>query len=155
MAKLSLSDWSNVAEIGAALGVIVSLVFVGLELQNNTAATEAATRAAINQKDIEFLSLRLDSSVLAGAHAKLLQGEELSFLGESQLIQEDYINFVSFEHTFRQFQNGVISAGEWSRHENIVRMQIQGYPYSKVMWQSHQETFTPEFQKLVNEFLTE
>ena len=30
MTRFSLSDWANVAEIGAATGVIVSLIFVGL-----------------------------------------------------------------------------------------------------------------------------
>ena len=96
MAKNSLSDWANVAEIAAATGVVISLIYVGLELQGNTEATQAGTREAINQKDMQFLSLRLDSSVLARAHAKRIEGEELSLLEESQLIQEDYVNFVSF-----------------------------------------------------------
>ena len=155
MAKFSLSEWANVAEIAAATGVVISLIYVGLELQSNTEATQAATREAINQKDMQFWSLRLDSSLLARAHAKRLKGEELSFLEESQLIQEDYVNFVSFEHTFRQYQKGVITQDEWLRHENIVRIQIQGYEYSKLMWQDHHETFTPEFQELVNGFLSD
>ena len=88
MAKYGLSDWAHVAEIAAATGVVISLIYVGLELRSNTEATQAATREAINQKDMQFLSLRLDSSLLARAHAKRLKGEELSFLEESQLIQE-------------------------------------------------------------------
>ena len=155
MAKYGLSDWANVAEIAAATGVVISLIYVGLELRSNTEATQAATREAINQKDMQFLSLRLDSSLLARAHAKRLKGEELSFLEESQLIQEDYVNFVSFEHTFRQYQNGVITQDEWLRHENIVRIQIQRYEYSKLMWQNHHDTFTPEFQELVKSFLSD
>ena len=155
MAKYGLSDWANVAEIAAATGVVISLIYVGLELQSNTEATQAATREAINQKDMQFLSLRLDSSVLARAHDKRINGEELSSLEETQLIQEDYVNFVSFEHTFRQYQKGVITQDEWLRHENIVRIQIQGYEYSKLMWEYHHETFTPEFQELVNGFLTD
>jgi hypothetical protein len=155
MAKYGLSDWANVAEIAAATGVVISLIYVGLELRSNTEATQAATREAINQKDMQFLSLRLDSSLLARAHAKRYKGEELTFLEESQLIQEDYVNFVSFEHTFRQYQKGVITQDEWLRHENIVRRQIQGYEYSKLMWQYHHETFTPKFQEIVNSFLSD
>jgi hypothetical protein len=86
MAKFGLGDWANVAEIFAATGVIISLIFVGLQLQSNTEATEAATREAINQKDMEYLSLRLDSSVLATANAKLDNGEALSPLEESQFV---------------------------------------------------------------------
>ena len=155
MVKFGLSDWANVAEIAAATGVVISLIFVGMELRNNTEATQAATREAINQKDMQFLSLSLDSSVLARARAKLHGDEELSSLEIDQLIREDYVNFVSFEHTFRQYKSGVIDKDEWLRHENIVRRQIQGYEYSKLMWQYHHNTFTPDFQKLVNSFLTE
>ena len=124
MPKLSLSDWANLAEIGAAIGVILSLVFVGLELQNNTAATEASTREAINQKDIQFLSLRIDPSVLAKAHANFESGGELSPLEESQLVHQEYVNFVTFEHSYYQFRKGALEESEWHRHRNIVRQQI-------------------------------
>jgi len=151
--KLNLSDWADLAEIGAAIGVIISLIFVGMELQNNTAATEAATREAVNQKDIQFLSLRLDSSVLARAHAKLESGKSLSHLEKSQLVHQEYVNFVSFENSYYQYRKGVLEETEWLRHRNIVRGQIQDFPYSQIMWERSSTTFGPEFQKLVNSFL--
>ena len=152
MSKFSLSDWANVAEIGAATGVIVSLIFVGLQLRSNTEATEAATREAINQKDMEYLSLRLDSSVLARAHAKRENGEALSPLEESQRVHEEYVNFVAFEHSFYQYEKGGLEPEEWLRHENIVRHQIQGSRYAQIMWARYHHHFTPEFQRLVDSF---
>jgi len=152
MSKFSLSDWANVAEIGAATGVIVSLIFVGLQLRDNTEATEAATREAINQKDMEYLSLRLDSSVLAHAHAKLENDEVLSPLEESQLVHQEYVNFILFEHSFYQYKKGALEPEEWRRHENIVRLQIEGSRHAQVMWARHHHTFTPEFQRLVDSF---
>jgi hypothetical protein len=153
--KFGLSDWANVAEIGAATGVIISLIFVGLQLQSNTEATEAATREAINQKDLEFLSLRMDSSVLARAHAKLENGEELSSLEESQLVHQEYVNFISFEHSFYQYRKGVLEPDEWLRHRKIVQLQIEGFLYSRTMWVRSRNTFTPEFQELVDSFITD
>ncbi len=87
MKKIQLSELARLAEIAAAIGVIISLIFIGLELRGNTEATEAATRAAINQNDVDFLSLSIDSSVLAKAMAKAQSGEELSPLEESQLVR--------------------------------------------------------------------
>ena len=130
---MNLSDWANLAEIGAAIGVIVSLIFVGMELRNNTAATEAATREAVDQKDIQFLSLRIDSSVLARAHAKLESVDVLSRLEESQLVHQEYVSFVSFEDSYYQFRKGVLQETEWLRHRYIIRMQIQEFPYSQIM----------------------
>ncbi len=143
------------AEIGAATGVIISLIFVGLQLQSNTDATEAATREAINQKDLEYLSLRLDSSVLARAHAKRENGEELSSLEESQLVHQEYVNFVSFEHSFYQYRKGALEPGEWLRHRKIVQLQIEGSQYSQIMWERKRSTFGPEFQVLVDSFVSD
>ena len=153
MARLSLSDWANVAEIGAAIGVIISLIFVGLQLQSNTQATEAATREAINRKDMAYLSLRLDSSVLAMANAKLDNGEALSALEESQLVHQEYVNFISFEHSYYQYRKGALESEEWSRHENIVRLQIENSRHAQLMWEHKRHTFTRPFQELVDNFL--
>ena len=155
MAKLGLSEWANVAEIGAAVGVIISLIFVGLQLQSNTEATEAATREAINQKDLAYLSLRLDSSVLAKANAKLDNGETLSPLEDSQLVHQEYVNFVSFEHSFYQFRKGALEAQEWSRHENIARFRIESSEHARLMWARKRHTFSAQFQELVDSFATD
>lgn len=152
MAKLGLSEWANVAEIGAAIGVIISLIFVGLQLQSNTEATEAATREAINQKDLTYLSLRLDSAVLARANAKIDNGESLSPLEVSQVVHQEYVNFVSFEHSFYQFRKGALEAEEWSRHENIARFRIESSEHARAMWARKRHTFTPPFRELVDSF---
>lgn len=155
MAKLSLTEWANVAEIGAAVGVIISLIFVGLQLQSNTEATEAATREAINQKDMAYLSLRLDSAVLARANAKIDNGETLSPLEVSQLVHQEYVNFVSFEHSFYQFRKGALEAEEWSRHENIARFRIESSEHARAMWARKRHTFTPPFREVVDSFASD
>jgi hypothetical protein len=153
--KIRLSDWANIAEIGAAIAVVFSLIFVGLQLQSSTEATEAATREAINRKDLAFLSLRIDSSVLARANTKRRNGEELSSLEEDQLLQEQYINFASFDYSYTEFRRGAQDLDGWLRHRNIIQSVIESSTYAKKMWKHSQQDFTPEFQELVNSFLSD
>jgi hypothetical protein len=155
MSKLKLSDWASVAEIVAAVAVAVSLVFVGLELQHNTAASESATREAINQKDIEYLSLYVDPAVLAVANAKAQNGETLSTLEESQLVAAEYVNFIIFEHSYYQFRKGVLGTEEWARHENIIRLIWRDWPYAHTMWSQYGETFSPDFVALMDRLKAE
>ena len=155
MTKFGLSDWANVAEIGAAIGVIVTLIFVGFELRSSTEATEAATREAINGKDLAFLSLQIDSSVLAIASAKRRNDEELSSLEEDQLVREQYINFASFDFSYSEYRLGAQDLDGWLRHRKIAQSVIENSPYARIMWERRQQTFTPEFQELVNGFLSE
>ena len=155
MKKFSLSDLANVAEIGAATAVVISLIFVGLQLQNSTEATEAAIREAINRKDLAFLSLTIDSSVLARANSKRRNGEELSPLEVDQLIREQYINFASFDYSYSEFRRGTQELDGWLRHRNIIKSMIDRSQYAKSMWERKQQSFTPEFQELVNSFLSD
>ena len=155
MNKISLSDWAKVAEIGAAIGVIITLIFVGLELQNNAKATEAATRQAALQVGLEYLSLRVDSSVLARAHAKKNNGEKLSPDEKYQLVHEQYINFAGFSHNYYQYRQGFLNSDEWSRRRNIVESLINTNPYSQIMWEQKSNQFAPEFQELVNSLTSE
>ena len=155
MIRISLSDWANVAEIGAATGVIISLIFVGLEIQNNTAATEAATRESMLQVGMDFLSLSIDSSVLARAHAKRRYGEELSPLEDYQLEHEQFINFIGFAHSYYQYQQGFMDSDAWLRRRNTIQLVINGYPQSRIMWERKGQQFEPEFQELVNSLMLE
>ena len=112
-------------------------------------------REAINQKDLEFLSMRMDPSVLAQAHAKLENDKSLSSLEISQLVHQEYINFIAFEHSFYQYRKGVLEPNEWLRHEKIVAGLIQRYSFAQIMWADKRDTFTPEFQQLVDGFAAE
>ena len=155
MIKLDLSGWANVAEIGAATGVIISLIFVGLELRSNTEATEAASREAVLRVGIEYLSLRVDSAVLARAHSKRSNGEELSPPEEYQLEHEQFINFIGFSHSHYLFQHDFLDADKWLRHKGIVERMIRNNRHSQIMWESKREQFTPEFRKLVDSFISD
>ena len=155
MNKNRLSDWANVAEIGAATGVIISLIFVGLELRSNTEATEAAARESMLQVGMEFLSLKIDSSVLARAHAKRRYGEELSPLEECQLEVEEYINFIGFTHRYYLYQQGSLDSDAWLRRKNLIQSVINGYPHSRIMWERKGQQFEPEFQDLVNSLMSD
>jgi hypothetical protein len=40
---MTLSDWANIGQVIAAVAVVVSLIFVGLQVRQNTKSSQAAT----------------------------------------------------------------------------------------------------------------
>lgn len=54
--KKTLSDWSSIAEIAAAFGVILSLVFVGLQIKEGNEETRASTMQAALEAEMMFQS---------------------------------------------------------------------------------------------------
>ena len=51
-----LSDWASIAEIIAAIGVIFSLIFVGLQINEGNVETRAATIQATLNSEMTFQS---------------------------------------------------------------------------------------------------
>lgn len=48
MNKSRLADWANIAEIIGTLAFVVSLIFVGMQISQNTAATRASASQAVH-----------------------------------------------------------------------------------------------------------
>lgn len=71
MNKLKLSEWANIAEIFASVVLVLSLIYVGVELDQNTKAVHSDTWQAVVEKlvdlDIaEASSPELSSVVIRG-----------------------------------------------------------------------------------------
>jgi hypothetical protein len=65
------------------------------------------------------------------------------------------VNFISFEHSFYQYRKGALESEEWSRHENIVSLQIERSSQAQEMWKRKRHTFTIPFQDLVDSFISD
>jgi hypothetical protein len=53
--KEILEEYALIAEIISAIAVIISLIFVGLQIRSNTKATQASTFHKIDALDINIL----------------------------------------------------------------------------------------------------
>ena len=60
MQKLTLSQWSDLAQVVSAIAVVASLVYVGFEIHRNTEASRAATRQSIAETDFVYVAATLD-----------------------------------------------------------------------------------------------
>ncbi len=150
MTKRSLQDWANIAEIAAAIAVVCSIVYLGLEVRDNTRATESATRQGFAMQDMVFIDSAIDSSIVARAVAKRESGEELSNLENSQLVQWQHLNFRIFENAYYQYKKGMLDESEWKRYEVIIRKNILHNRAAQEMWEGKRHIFTPDFAAVVD-----
>ena len=153
MGRHTLQDWASIAEIAGAVAIVISLIYVGYGLRENTRAIEAQTRQAFSAQDMTFFETALDQSVVATALAKLAAGEELTQLEQSQLETRAHMNFRIFEHAFYQSQKGTLEEGEWDRYARIVLSKCTSES-AQAMWNRRRDIFQPEFRRAVDEIFT-
>ena len=71
---MKLSDWASIAEIIAAVGVILSLIFVGLQINEGNQETRAATVQAAADGEAFVIATTLNH---AGLWQKVITGAPL------------------------------------------------------------------------------
>jgi hypothetical protein len=116
----SLSRWASIAEMIAATGVILSLIFVGLQINDENRETRAATLQAANDSEMFMQSQLLRypdvwEKILSGA--PLEDGAE-----ERQGIVLYNLVMTEYENRFAQFEAGYFDPALWeARRPGVAR----------------------------------
>jgi len=142
--------WKESAEILGVLGVIASMIFVGVEIRQNTDAVLGATLHDISQQSLDLVMAGLDNPELRSAFAA---GRENKLSPE----QKDLMNwFLSAklradENRFRQVELGILDASTFQQLSNHVAYRMT---YFAEYWALRGDSFAPDFRELViREFL--
>ena len=140
-----LSDWSSIAEIVAAIGVIISLLFVGLQVRDGNRETVAATM----QTALE-LEMRLQSTVAlhAGTMYKIRNGQELQEGEEvTRAIALYNMLMTVIENRFHQYNSGYLDRPVTDLVTPVVKYPI----YDAWRPTPAANSRSPEFLKLIDE----
>ena len=150
MAKLNLREWAAVAEIVSAVAVVLSLVYVGLELRGNTRAVEAATLLEVNKIARDHLLLLWSDAEVN--RIDKVGGEDLSQLSPEEQ-QRYYWNVRSFwlgmQTVFRQHDLGILPDEEWRVYNDVICNNI-AYPGTRALWTG--TDLIPEFVRVVEAY---
>ena len=116
-----LKEYALIAEIISGIAIIISLIFVGIQIKRNTKATQASTFQAIAELDINMLLNFGSSKELA----KLIS----TFRDNPDSLTEEEQNhgFYLFgaevrhvENLFLQYENQMLSEKHWQSRKALV-----------------------------------
>jgi len=143
-------NWAVVAEVVSALAVVITLIFVVVEMRNSTSATQAQTYQLLMQEMNAYRTLMTRPDLVAITLKAQNDGwETLEEMEQSQLYSTAAINWGFYESAYYANKRGVLGDSEWTRFESGYCRRIREQPY---VWS--QEEFTPMSELLTTEFLT-
>ena len=141
---------SAVAEILSSVAILITLVYLVVEIQQNSEATQAETRQAILDSDQQFLELLIDSPELHRLQFEAdLSDEERTRL--SYLL----ITFIRMrESNWIQHENGTLDDVTWQAYRLSLIAQLSA-PQTRIWWQNFgvERIYDSEFISLVDELL--
>jgi hypothetical protein len=138
-----------VRETLAALGVIASLVFVGMEIRQNTAAVQSGTIQAVTDQSIQALTVLQDNDDLRTAYFLAIADSTLD-LGQRQQLDLFYSMAMRIQmNRFYQDQLGII--------DRDILLELGGRggayfsPYFADFWGQQRATFPEDFAVWIEE----
>ncbi|PHS22318.1 MAG: hypothetical protein COA84_12885 [Robiginitomaculum sp.] len=147
---MTLEDIYFIASIFAAFSVVVSLIFVGLQVRQSTIATRAAAAQAVHSNFAGwYTSIQNQPSVLAIIIKGLREYEALNGVEKAQFIAA-FMSYSSYhQDAFFKWKDGSLSPELWRGWE-LVAMNLFMTPGGKEFWAERGYMFSQSFQNYID-----
>jgi len=144
-----LSELAHYAEIAAAITVVVSLIYVGRQVQDNTAAIRSSTMQAVaDSSDLALQNQAADEDLL---RIRMIGDADIAVLTELEAARYASINrgmWLRMQNIYAQYQLGVLDEGFWYTYSRII-CNIYAPAGVRATWSDHSNVLDPNFVRFV------
>ena len=149
MRKPDLSELAHIAEITAAIAVIVSLVYVGQQVRENTAAIRSSTMQAVaNSSDMALQSQAANEELIRIRNTGDADVSALTELEASRYFSINRAIWIRMQNIYAQRQLGVLDDSFWYTYSRII-CGIYAPPGVRDTWPDHSGVLAPDFVEFV------
>ncbi|MCB1669525.1 MAG: hypothetical protein R3F41_03595 [Gammaproteobacteria bacterium] len=147
-----LENWANLA---ASIGVILGILFLGLEIRQNTEMMHSQARDAITDKQMMFSEWVTTEPEMAVAIVAAADG--LQNMSPEHRIM--YVYFLAgvwreWENSFYQYQRGLFDLEEFEPRMLRWRSQMET-DAARVQWKLTRQWYAPGFRAVVDSYVAE
>jgi len=122
--KLTLSEWGNIAEVISAGAVVVSLLYVGYQVSENTGEIRAANRQQLVNRSHSASLLMATNKDLATVLAKATAGEPMDGTERRQLASAIRAVLYDTQEAFLLNREGRVDEGYWATRGALVSLYL-------------------------------
>jgi hypothetical protein len=152
---LNLDTAHKLTEVLAAIAVIVSLVFVGLEVRQNTVAVQSSAAQSVHENFATwYTTIQGDATLIAITTRGMQNYASLSSTEKGQFIAV-FMSFSSHtQNAYYKWQEGSLSPELWRAWE-LVSMNFFSTPGGQDFWSERGYMFADAFQDYIsNDLMT-
>jgi hypothetical protein len=152
---VTLQDLGSLGEFVAAIATLATLIYLALQIRQNTLESQATSRNLVSQSFVDFcfhVSRDLETTKLT--RRGLIDPESLD---DDETLRFDCIMgglLQSFEAAFAQWQRRVLTDDDWQKWVVLIR-QYMAQPGVQQFWSRGAASFSPAFRRYVEELGSE
>ncbi len=152
---MTLSDLANLAQIFIALAVVGSLIFVGLEIRQNTKSARSSTLQLNADHWLNYFAIISDPKFIDIYAKGSLGSDDLDQNQFRQFFLLCRATFMGMENQHYQFQNGLLDSDTYAGYQVTIREQIHAFPGIRAMWQLVRHSYGADFAAFVDKEIAE
>lgn len=137
---MNLDDLGNIGDFLGAIAVLVTLVYLAIQVRQSSATTRAQTRQSLVDSQINYLNSRVTDPFLRAASFKMQAGEELDATEAYAIRVHITAHIRLFENYFAQYVLGTMNQQDWRAMREVIGSQFrlihyrETFSYRKNSW---------------------
>ena len=136
----------------ANIGVIGSIVFLGLEMQQNTEMMQSQTRNSIVENQLSFYERGIENSEIGATRDKINLDLDVEATERFQYTLYIQSQLRMWENEFYQYQIGLFDSDEFEARTNTWKQEMS-VPANLGIWRSSENMYAPDFRIYLNELI--
>jgi hypothetical protein len=152
--KFKLTEWAHVAEIIGAVAIIISLLYVSIQMKDTTRAIKStATNDAATAMQAWYLTVGGDEQTSRVFYNGMTAPDALSKEEMFQFIMITHAAFLGFQNSFELAEQGTLDMDIQRSITNTV-IATKDLPGFEIYWRQRGPLFNHGFQKFIENLRT-
>ncbi len=150
---MKISKLNPVLEFVGGIAVLIGLIFVGLELRQNTEAVQASTLQSLTDQSQTYLLMMASDGELNDIWRRGVA--DVSQLDEGERSRFTFVyraQWIRLQNAYLQWQRGTLDDSDWAFYEGVICRQEgdSGSPSGRgATWPDHRGALTAGFVEFV------
>ena len=148
-----LQKWAHLAEIAGAIAVVISLVYVGYQINENTSAQQSQTELNLYSLTSDLDSWYQDSEFVAVVAKANRDFASLSEVERMQIEKHVLDGLNLWGYAWKSYGRGQIDEQEWQAWDRWFAGEMQNESWSSV-YRKYSYGYHEDFQDHINDVST-
>ena len=131
MSNSSEKRTKSALELLGALAIAASLVFVGMQLQQDRQIARAEQYSNRTQNFSENIRLDLAHHDMTAIGVKARTGEELSEVEEDAYLSRLFLAHIAYANIYYQYRLGLLDEEVWNATRSTIKRQLRGVRFAR------------------------
>ena len=118
MRSVDWKKWAAIAEVFGTLVVVVSLIFVGISIRQNTAVVQANQQNLLYELQDNWSSDQLNNPELYEIELKAADPESLTYVERRKFATQTYRAMNVWENAYFKLENGLLTDDQYQSWHN-------------------------------------